>query len=161
MRALLPPRALLGVLLPACALLGGCLESVDRGEDFDLAEVRFDADYYYCEVEPLLVARRCGSGDPAQGDPSGGCHASVTSFRFQEYSPLVADGCVGGRLGNATNAVAEGNYQAAQSQMRRDPALARLITRPSGRAAHPRVVLAEGDPALEVLRAWAQRYSTP
>ena len=55
----------------------------------------FDDGYFFCLVEQVLFASRCGPGDPAQGDATGGCHHNVTSFRLTDYDPLVADTCTG------------------------------------------------------------------
>src|SRR5690348_1637637 len=85
----MPPRslgfptarlALSALLLTACGEHGLLPTTVDPGADFAVADVVFDAGYYYCKVEPVLVSQRCGPGDPAQGEAANSCHASVTSF---------------------------------------------------------------------------------
>ena len=73
--ALLP---LLGAGATACT-------TVDLGPDFQFADVVYDEGYFYCRVEPVLVELRCGAGDPARGDASGGCHSNVTPFRLVEH----------------------------------------------------------------------------
>ena len=37
----------------------------------------------------VLTTKSCGSGDPAQGDASGGCHANVTSFKLTTVMPVA------------------------------------------------------------------------
>src|SRR5258708_34067087 len=60
-------RACAAVALVASG--SGCT-SIDPGADFVIPEESFDPDYFYCQVEPqLLVAYKCGPGDPSKGDP--------------------------------------------------------------------------------------------
>jgi hypothetical protein len=64
-------RASLGVLL---APLLACT-TVDPGPNFTASNTAFDADFFYCHVEPeFIVAKKCGPGDPSKGDASNGCH---------------------------------------------------------------------------------------
>lgn len=138
-------------LLLVCAgvlpLSSGCGDNgllpstVDPGQDFSIADVVYDQDFFYCRVEPAIFALKCGSGDPGKGDPPGGCHYNVTSYRLTDYSPLVADSCNGDHPTSAPGPEAQKNYQTSQAKMSRDPASAPLLIRPSGRAAHPRVVV--------------------
>ena len=167
----MPPRflgnttarfAVAALLLAACGEHGLFPTTVDPGPDFGIADVVFDEGYYYCKVEPMLVAQRCGPGDPARGEAANGCHATVTSFRLTEYPPpLVAEGCTGvvpGTIG--IPAIAQQNYQGAQARMRRDPDNAPLLLRPTGKAQHPRLIFDPQSPEADVIRAWATQYST-
>ncbi|HET9958776.1 MAG TPA: hypothetical protein VFQ61_29990 [Polyangiaceae bacterium] len=156
-----------GILLFISFACDGCGDqgflpgTVERGPDFNVAEVVFDAGYYYCKVEPMLVERRCGPGDSAQGDPAGGCHANVTSYRLTEYMPLVADSCTDGLHPDVSpSAVAQQNYQASQVKMRRDPDAAPLLMRPTGRAQHPRTLFDTSSAEADLIRTWATQYST-
>lgn len=164
------PRSLLGglaLLLGAFAALGcgeeGLLPtSVERGPDFNVAEIVFDAGYFYCRVEPMLFGSRCGPGDPALGDPANGCHASVTSFRLTDYMPLVGDSCGGGVVPGtvAIPNAAEQNYQGAQARMKRNPDLAPLFLRPTAMAQHPRQLFNASSAEADIIRQWATQYST-
>jgi len=167
----MPPRflgnttarfAVAALLLAACGEHGLFPTTVDPGPDFGIADVVFDEGYYYCKVEPMLVAQRCGPGDPARGEAANGCHATVTSFRLTEYPPpLVAEGCTGvvpGTVG--IPAIAQQNYQGAQARMRRDPDNAPLLLRPTGKAQHPRVIFDPTSPEADIIRQWATQYST-
>ena len=128
--------------LALAAAAAGC--TVERGQDFQVADVVFDDGYFYCSVEPVLFASKCGSGDAAKGDQAGGCHFNVTSFRLTDYAaPRVSEGCKG--EASPTGAIpreAQKNYQNAQIKMARDPALAPLLNRPTSPGAHPRVIFA-------------------
>lgn len=146
------PLRILGVLwaCAAAALSGGCGDNgllpstVDPGQDFSIADVVYDEDFFYCRVEPAIFGLKCGSGDPAQGDPSGGCHFNVTSYRLTNYSPLLGDSCNGNHPTAGAGPEAQKNYETSQAKMSRDPQSAPLLIRPSGRAAHPRVVVDPG-----------------
>ncbi len=84
-------RTLLALLgLVSAGLSAGCGDqgffptTVDPGADFAVADIVFDEKYFYCRVEPVLFANSCGAGDPAKGDPQGGCHFSATAYRLTD-----------------------------------------------------------------------------
>jgi hypothetical protein len=166
-RAGVPARLLLPELRWVCAgallLTAGCGDdgflpgTVARGSDFNIAEVVYDENYFYCAVEPMLFAQRCGPGDA--GD-NGGCHYARTSYRLTDYSPLTADTCDGIVPAVLPSAAARQNFQASQARMHRDPELAPLLNRPTGVAAHPRVIFAADSAEAELIREWARRFST-
>ncbi len=147
--------------------LGGCgpdgvlPTSVDPGADFVQEDVTFDDEFFYCRVEPMLLQQGCGAGDPGQ-DPANGCHFSVTKFRLTDYMPRVSDSCRGDKLapGALVPVAAQQNYAAAQARMKRDPNLAPLLTRPTGKATHPRQIFAENSPEAAVIRQWATQFAS-
>ena len=156
-----------GAVLALAWALSGCGENglfpstVDQGNDFNVADVIFDENYFYCRVEPELFAHSCGPGDPGQGDASNGCHYNVTSFRLSDYAPLVADSCNGGVVPSAgAPAQARQNYQVSQARMDRVPERARLLQRPTGAQQHPRKIFEPDSPAADVIRDWATKFST-
>jgi len=152
----------------ACGPDGLLPTEVDRGEDFSIAEVAFDENFFYCRVEPTLFAKRCGPGDPTQGDVQGGCHFNVTSYRLTDYDlnpatgpHLLADTCQGTLVPQSgAPAAARQNYQSSQARMKRDPDLAPLLLRPTGDARHPRVIFDDASPEADVIREWATRFSS-
>jgi len=157
--------ALLGLL--SAALSGGCGDqgffptSVDRGADFAVADVVFEPNYFYCQVEPVLFKNGCGSGDPAQGDTSGGCHFSATPYRLTDYMPRVGDSCDGGRVPAQAQIpdAALHNYQTSQTRMKRDPDLAPLLQRPTKNQYHPREIFGLDSMDATVIRQWATQVS--
>lgn len=155
--------ALVGLLLSTsgCGDDGLLPTSVDPGADFVQEDVRFDDEFFYCRVEPMLFAQGCGSGVKGM-DPANGCHASVTKFRLTDYMPHVSDSCVGDKLGPAAvvPTAAQQNYAAAQARMKRDPNLAQLLLRPLGKATHPRKIFDENSPEAAVIRQWATQFSS-
>jgi len=157
--------------LTVALLLAGCGEhgllptTVDPGPDFSVADVVFDSGFYYCKIEPMLMAQGCSAGDPSKGDPTNGCHATTTSFRLSAYTPLVADSCGGGVTPGTLGIpqIAQQNYQSAQARMRRSPdgpPPAQLLARPTGKAEHPRVVFEPMSAEADLIRQWATQFST-
>lgn len=166
----MPPRfevcrprrvAALALFLVQCGEQGFAPTTVDPGPDFGVAEVVFDAGFYYCRVEPLFFAQRCGAGDPAAGDAANGCHFNVTSFRLTDYMPPVGDSCGDGVVPMVPiPQPAQRNYQSAQARMRRNPDMAPLLLRATGRAEHPRTLFDAMSPEADVIRQWATQYSS-
>lgn len=160
----LPPW---GFALVLVSVLSGCGENglfpstVDQGSDFNVADVVFDENFFYCRVEPELFAHRCGPGDPGQNDAANGCHYNVTSFRLSDYAPLVADSCNGGVVPSAgAPAQARQNYQVSQARMDRVPDRARLLQRPIQAQQHPRKIFEPDSATADVIRDWATKFST-
>jgi hypothetical protein len=149
--------SVLVLLSSSCGEEGLLPTSVDPGADFVQEDVIFDDEFYYCRVEPMLFQQGCGSGVGGT-DPANGCHFSVTKFRLTDYGPpRVGDNCNGDALGPGTlvPVAAQQNYAAAQARMKRDPSLAALLLRPTGKAQHPRVIFEENSEAADVVRQWA------
>jgi hypothetical protein len=155
-----------GLAALALAASIGCGEhgllptTVDKGGDFNVAEVVFDDGYFYCTVEPMLFDQSCGSG--VAGDGTNACHFSVTSFRLTPYGPpLTAEGCTSeAAVGVPATQQARGNYTVSQAKMDTDSNLAQLLLRPTGNAPHPRQIFASGDPPADIIREWSTRFTT-
>lgn len=138
-----------------------CSCSVDAGQDFQVAEAVFDEGYFYCQIEPMLFAQGCGSGDPARGEDGRGCHFSVTAFRLTDYGPpRVADDCDGNQTSAGPPSEAKSNYASAQLFMDRDPDRAALLQRPTHTTAHPRVVIRPDSAEADLIRQWATLFSS-
>lgn len=148
--------------LLACGEEGAFPTTVDPGPDFNVSQVLFDENFYYCRIEPMLFSQGCGPGDPAQGDASNGCHNSVTSYRLINYSPLVGDSCEGNRPAPGTRIPesARQNYQLTQARMKRDPEAAPLLLRPTAQSAHPRKIFDENSAEADLIRQWANQFSS-
>jgi len=140
-----------GLLVPSCT-------TVERGDDFSIAEVVFDENFYYCEVEPMLFRNACGPG--AMGDPAGGCHFNVTTFKLTNYAPLVGDSCNNGRPTQAVPAEAQNNYAVSQVKMRLNVDSAPLLTRPTNITKHPRQIFADNSADAQIIRDWSKLYTT-
>jgi hypothetical protein len=134
--------------------------TLDVGENFQVAEVVYDEDYFYCQVEPMLFAQRCGDGDPNRGESARGCHFNRQRLRLTAYEPLAAEQCADGRVTGGVPRAAQQNYQSAQLNMEVDPQRAALLNRPSSEVAHPRSMFELDSAEAEIIRAWSARYSS-
>jgi hypothetical protein len=144
---------LFGGLLVACTL--------DVGENFQVAEIVYAEDYFYCQVEPILFEKGCGSGDPSLGESAQGCHFNRQRLRLTDYGPLTAEQCQSDLDSDlAVVPAAQQNYQSAQLQMEVDPERSPLLNRPTSTAAHPRVIFELDSSEADIIRAWGARYSS-
>lgn len=145
--------------LGLCLLPTAC--NVDVGPNFQVAEVVYDEGFFYCQVEPMLFQQGCGGGDPARGESAQGCHFNRQRLRLTDYSPLAAEQCVDGQLGDqGVPQAAQQNYQSAQLQMEVDPERAPLLNRPTSTVAHPRIIFERDSPEADLIRTWGTRYSS-
>lgn len=154
---------MLGLLpLPAAAVCIGlwACTTVDPGPNFVVPDDQFDADYFFCFVEPqLLFAKSCGPGEPGV-DPANGCHfnsSAVSGMALTNHTPVdCADGHPVSRAQVGAGSAAQGNLQAASLVMSRDYLTAPIYLRPTGQN-HPRVIFDRSDPVVDVIRTWAQK----
>ena len=156
----LSPRLVIPVAVGVALATWSCT-TVDPGPNFVVPDEQFDADYFFCHVEPeLLVAKKCGPGDPAAGDPGNGCHfnSSAVSGMGIANHPAVdcADGHPTNRAQIGAGSGAQGNLQAVSLEMSRDYITAPLFLRPTG-SNHPRTIFPKEDPVVDVIKQWAQK----
>lgn len=149
--------------LAVAASLSGCT-SVDPGANFVVPDETFDPDYFFCHVEPQLIAAyKCGPGDPSKGDPpnSGGCHFSsaVSGMALRDHPPVD---CGGGdhptQPGQtAAGTAAQSNLESVSIEMSRDYLTAPVFVRPLGHA-HPRAIFMDNDATVnKLLATWAAK----
>jgi hypothetical protein len=154
-------HASLAAAVVALAALGASCANVRRGEDFVVPDENFDADFFFCRVEPeVIFAKKCGPGDPGAGDSSNGCHfnsSAVSGMAITNHPPIeCADGHPVNRGQIGAGSAAQGNLQSVSLEMSRDVATAPLYVRPTGNN-HPRAIFQKDDPVVEVIRQWAAR----
>jgi hypothetical protein len=135
----------------------GCT-SIDPGPNFVVSVDVFDADYYYCHVEPdFIFAKKCGPGDT--GD-NGNCHysSSVSGMSLIEH-PMIDCGGGDHPLDPADTAgAAENDFENVSFEMSRDYKTAPLYVRPSNGLNHPRVIFDPNDPEVNLLLStWASK----
>lgn len=137
--------------------LSGCT-SIDPGPDFVVPEEVFDADYYFCHVEPAFIAaQNCGPGGP--GDNSS-CHysSSVSGMALLQHPAVDCGGGDHPLDPTQTTGAAESDFEAVSLEMSRDYTTAPLFTRPSSGVDHPRVIFSPDDPTVNmILSTWASK----
>ena len=144
----------LGLLMVA---LAGCT-TVDPGPNFVVPDEQFDADFFFCRVEPeVLFAKKCGSGNPGEENS---CHfnaSAVSGMAITNHAPIdCANGRPVNRVQLGAGSPAQGNLQAASLVMSRDIDTAPIFLRPTG-SNHPREIFPKEDPVVEILREWARK----
>ena len=144
----------------ALALIGvGSCSTIEPGADPRIAQVVYDEDFFYCEVQPkVLVPQNCSAGDPSKD--SGGCHATATPFRVLALgaNDMVTCDANGKHTGNIPQ-IAQSNYGAAQAEMTPDAETAPLLTHPTQKTTHPRLIFDTSSMEAEIIRQWAAHSS--
>jgi hypothetical protein len=150
------------VAIACLAPLLGCT-SIDPGPNFVVADETFDANYFYCHIEPQFIFfNKCGPGDPSKGDPPNGCHFNPSAVSGMALIDHPAVNCGGGDapLDNSqtgSGSPAQGNLESVSIEMSLDYMTAPLYVRPSGHS-HPRAVISESDPeVMLLLSTWASK----
>ena len=136
--------------------------TIDPGPNFVIPDQTFDANYFFCHVEPeFLFAKKCGSGDSSLGDPPNGCHytsSAVSGMAIVEHAPID---CGGGEVPLDSTTVGAGspaasNLEAASLEMSADYRNAPIVVRPTGHA-HPRAIFTLSDPVVKFIETWASK----
>ena len=159
-------RAAGATLLAPVLCCCGCT-TVDPGRNFSPAETSFDADYFYCHVEPeFIFAKRCGPGDPSKGE-SNSCHFTSSAVSGMALIDHPAVDCGGGdhpvdRTQIGTGSAAQSNFVAVSFEMSKDYKTAALFVRPSSGGSaplpHPRPIFDPADAqVIQLLSTWAKK----
>ncbi|HEX3593445.1 MAG TPA: hypothetical protein VHU80_00025 [Polyangiaceae bacterium] len=143
--------AALGSLLVAI----GC-GTVNPGQDIEFAQITYDANFFYCAVEPMLFSEHCGPGEGS--DPASGCHFNVTTFRLLDHPAIQCNG--NNPQGLQIPSEAQSNYRSASSKMSPDATQAPLLNRPTNQSAHPRKIFDLGSAQANLIRQWATKYTS-
>ncbi len=135
----------------------GCT-TIDPGPDFVVPQEVFDADYYFCHVEPeLIVAKKCGPGAPSDNN---NCHfsSSVTGMALVDHPRIDCGGGDHPVDPTQTAGAAQGDLQVVSFEMSRVYMTAPLFVRPSNGLNHPRVIFSPDDPQVnQLLSTWASK----
>ena len=146
-------EALLVVTALGAAPLLGCT-SIDPGSNYVVPDQVFNADYFYCFVEPQLIfGKKCGD------DGTHGCHYSdkVPEMELLDHPPVT---CSGGHPVDMTEigagSPAQGNLSAVSLEMDTDYINAPIYIWPTQLvAAHPKKVFDPSDPVVQYISTWA------
>jgi hypothetical protein len=148
------------IVAPAMiALLGSvACTSVDPGPQFVVPDEHFDANYFFCHVEPqLIIAKQCGD------DGSGACHYSG-KIPAMALVPLASPvDCGGGETPVDLTQIGPGsppasNLAAVSLEMSTDYTTAPIYIWPTQIvSSHPKRVFDTNDPVVQVIATWAQK----
>jgi hypothetical protein len=141
----------------------GCT-TIDPGPDFSGAFDVFDADYFYCHVEPgFIFQQNCGPGLPSD---NGSCHFSsaVNGMNLVAHPAIDCGGgdhpalTPNGLVQTGTGSPAQTNLTSVSFEMSRDYMTAPLFLRPTQQIAHPRQIFMPNDPTVnQLLSTWAMK----
>lgn len=161
------PYALAVTLLATLGTLSvASCTTVDPGPNFVIPDETFNADYFFCHVEPeVIFAKKCGDSKP------GSCHfnsSAVSGMALIQHNPVDCGG--GDKPVNASDVAqgspAQANFTAASLVMSRDYQTAPIYVRPlcadpnncmAGGHSHPIGLFTESDPVVDVIKTWAQK----
>ena len=142
------------------AILTGCT-TVDPGPNFVVPDVNFDANYFYCHVEPQVIFNPSNScGDKVAGS----CHFTASAVAGMVLITHPPIDCGGGdvpldptQTGNG--GPAESNLQSVSIWMDRDYMNAPFYLRPTQQEPHPVMIFPAdpNDPNVTVIATWAQK----
>ncbi len=121
--------------------------------------VQFNADYFYCHVEPTVIfGNSCGD------KTMGACHytpSAVTGMPLQMHQPIqCSDGTHPDDPTQVTTGTpAEANLESCSLEMRRDYTTAPFYLRPTQAVAHPIQLFPPqaNDPNVMVIATWATK----
>jgi hypothetical protein len=160
-------RRTAGATLAASMLCACTATTVDPGRSFSLPDISFDADYFYCHVEPeLIFAKKCGPGDPAKGDASNGCHFNSSAVSAMVLFDHPAVDCGGGdhplnAMDVGSGSAPQSNLESVSFEMNKVYTTAPVYVRPSGLGGalyHPRQIFQPDDPQVTtLLSTWASQ----
>ncbi len=130
----------------------GCT-SIDPGSNFVVPQEVFDANYYFCHVEPnFIVAKKCG---PGEASDNGSCHYS-SSVSGMALLPHPAIDCGGGDQPldmTQTAGAAESDFEQVSLEMSHDYTIGAPLRAAEQRAQPPPRRLqpnrSRGEPAPE------------
>jgi hypothetical protein len=140
-------------VLGACgpAESNGWLGTVDLGDDFVAPDLQLDESFFFCRVQPEVLARHsCAAG--AAGE-MGSCHDGNSALRLvasDDAPPCDDDGA----LIDDVPAAYSANFEAVSFSVQSDPLTSPLYLRPTGNASHPRTIFDEDDEAARLIVDW-------
>lgn len=129
----------------------GFTGTVDLGDDFVAPDLQLDTAFFYCRIQPDVLARHsCATGGSGE---TGSCHDAQSALRLAASDappPCDGDGVVVDDVPEAYRA----NLEAIAFSVQSDPLTSPLYLRPTGQASHPRAIFDEGDEAAELIVEW-------
>jgi len=136
-------------------LLGilGC-NTVDQGENFVPPNLQLSEDFFYCQIQPRVIAAgTCASG--AMGE-AGSCHSSKSPLRLDpDGETAVPPECTPDNV--VTGPVAPSyvdNYDSLLYTVQNDPLNSPIYRKMTGHDGHPRTIFPEGSAEADLIIEW-------
>jgi len=138
----------------ALILLSGCW-TVDPGDNFVPPDLSLDEDFFYCRIQPeVIAAQGCASGMAGE---AGECHSARSALRLDPAGETDASPACDGNSLAAGATVPQSymdNFQNVQFTVQADPLSSSFYRRPVGLDSHPRQIFPEGSPEAGLIVEW-------
>lgn len=159
-------RVSLGRYAAVGALLGtAACTTIDPGPQFEVSNVSFNPDYFYCHVEPdVIYGKKCGDAK------AGSCHFNSSAVSGMALIDHKLVDCGGGdkplnAADIAVGTAAHQNFTNASLEMTRDYQTAPFYVRPLCRVdgdcslghSHPLGLFTTSDPVVDTIKTWATK----
>ncbi|MCA9582870.1 MAG: hypothetical protein KC416_13820 [Myxococcales bacterium] len=133
----------------------GC-STVDLGDNFIAPERELDEDFFFCRIQPeVLAAQSCASGADGEG---GSCHSARSSLRLSVDGETDAPPpCDDSRVTGDVPSSYRDNLEAVRFTVGTDALSSPLYRRAVGLDSHPRVIFAEDSAEAQLVAEWITR----
>lgn len=140
-------------------LSDGC-GTVDLGDSFVPPDVTLSDDFFYCQVQPMVLApRSCASGGAGE---AGECHSARSALRLNPAAETdMAPECDGNTLIGTPPPSYEQNLEAIRFTVQSEPLASPLYRRPLQLDSHPRQIFSESDADADIIVQWITSGSMP
>jgi len=137
----------------ALSLVCASCATIDPGDNFVAPDLVMDEDFFFCRIQPEVVAtQRCGSGVSGE---SGSCHSARSALRLDvlgETDPPPT--CDGNTPAGPIPESYRRNLDAVRFTVQSDPLSSPFYRRPLQLDSHPRKIYDEGSSEERLVFEW-------
>lgn len=141
--------------LTSLALLSICAScaTIDPGDNFVAPDLVIDEDFFFCRIQPEVVATQsCASGAAGEG---GSCHGARSALRLDPLGETdMAPECDGNTPTGAVPESYRRNLDAVRFTVQSDPLSSSFYRRPLLLDSHPRKIFEPGSPEEMLIFEW-------
>jgi len=138
-------------ILVTFASFAGC-DTVDLGDNFVPPDIQLDEDFFYCRVQPeVIAAQSCASGLAGEG---GACHSSQSGLRLDPAGETDLVPCTGDVVDSPVPTSYQDNLEAVRAFVYSDALSSPLYLRPVGMDTHPRIIFDASSPEAMLIIEW-------
>lgn len=130
--------------------LTGC-ETVDLGDNFVPPDLRLDEDFFFCRIQPeVIAASSCASGMMGES-----CHGDgASSYQLDPDGEIDPSPCTDGVVTGPIPTSYQNNFTWTSPEVRSDPLSSPFYRHPVGISTHPRIIFDEGSPEAALIVEW-------